>query len=76
MVGDYKKCTKYMEEFTMIYEKQRTVITTELADHQRRLDVAQGAIVAHKEKKAQLADAKKTKDLDITLERIESEIEA
>jgi deoxycytidine triphosphate deaminase len=39
------------------------------------MDVAEGAIVALKEKKEQLADAKKTKDLEIQLEKIESEIE-
>lgn len=75
MVGDYKKCTKYMEEFKMIFEKQGQVIATELADHARRLDVAEGAITALKEKKSQLADAKKTKDLEIQLDKIESEIE-
>jgi hypothetical protein len=75
MVGDYKKCSKYMEEFKMIYEKQGQVIAAELADHSRRMDVAEGAITALKEKKGQLADAKKTKDLEIQLEKIESEIE-
>jgi chromosome segregation ATPase len=75
MVGDYKKCSKYMEEFKMIYEKQSQVIAAELADHTRRLEVAEGAITALKEKKGQLADAKKTKDLEIQLEKIESEIE-
>ena len=39
------------------------------------MDVAEGAITALKEKKASLADAKKTKDLEIQLEKIESEIE-
>lgn len=63
-IGDYHKCQKYMEEFQMIFEKQGTVIAAELADHQRRLDVAEGAIVSLKEKKASLADAKKSKDLD------------
>jgi hypothetical protein len=63
-IGDYDKCQKYMEEFQMIFEKQGTVIAAELADHQRRLDVAEGAIVSLKEKKASLADAKKSKDLD------------
>jgi ATP-dependent Lon protease len=75
MVGDYKKCSKYMEEFKMIFEKQGQVIAAELADHARRLEVAEGAITALKEKKTQLADAKKTKDLEIQLEKIESEIE-
>jgi hypothetical protein len=65
MVGDYKKCSKYMEEFKMIYEKQGQVIAAELADHSRRMEVAEGAITALKEKKGQLADAKKTKDLEI-----------
>jgi len=74
MVGDYKKCNKYMEEFKMIFEKQGQVIAAELADHSRRMDVAAGAITALKEKKEQLADAKKTKDLEIQLEKIESEI--
>ena len=75
MLGDYKKCQKYMEEFKMIFEKQGQVIAAELADHARRMDVAEGAITALKEKKEQLADAKKTKDLEIQLEKIESEIE-
>jgi chromosome segregation ATPase len=74
MVGDYQKCTKYMEEFKMIFEKQGQVIAAELADHSRRLDVAEGAITALKEKKTSLADAKKSKDLDIQLDKIESEI--
>ena len=75
MVGDYKKCTKYMEEFKMIYEKQSQVIAAELSDHKRRVEVAQGAITALKEKKGQLADAKKTKDLEIQLDKIEGDIE-
>jgi len=49
----------------MIYEKQGQVIASELSDHARRLDVAEGAITALKEKKTTLADAKKTKDLEI-----------
>jgi len=65
MIGDYRKCQKYMEEFKMIYEKQGQVIASELSDHARRLDVAEGAITALKEKKTTLADAKKTKDLEI-----------
>jgi hypothetical protein len=65
MVADYKKCSHYMEEFKMIFEKQGQVIAAELADHARRLEVAEGAITALKEKKTQLADAKKTKDLEI-----------
>ena len=75
MLGDYKKCQKYMEGFKMIFEKQGQVIAAELADRARRVDVAEGAITALKEKKEQLADAKKTKDLEIQLEKIESEIE-
>lgn len=75
MVGDYHKCTKYMEEFKMIFEKQGQVIAAELADHARRLEVAEGAITALKEKKTNLADAKKTKDLEIQLEKIDSEVE-
>jgi len=74
-VGDYHKCQKYMEEFKMIFEKQGTVIAAELSDHQRRLDVAEGAIVALKEKKSSLKDAKKSKDNDNTIDKIESEIE-
>jgi len=74
MVGDYRKCSKYMEEFKMIFEKQGQVIANELADHTRRNEVAEGAITALKEKKSGLADAKKSKELDAMIERIESDI--
>ena len=67
MVGDYKKCKQYMDEFKMVFEKQAELIATELADHARRLEVAQGAIAALKEKKNSLNDVKKTKDLEIEL---------
>lgn len=39
-VGEYKKCNKFMAEYKMIYEKQGSVITSELNDHARRIDVA------------------------------------
>lgn len=51
------------------------MIAAELSDHTRRIDVAEGAIVSLKEKKTLLDDAKKTKDLEIQLSKIESEIE-
>jgi chromosome segregation ATPase len=59
----------------MIFDKQGQVISAELSDHNRRLEVAEGAITSLKEKKASLADAKKTKDLEIQLEKIEGDIE-
>jgi len=74
-IGDYHKCQKYMEEFKMIFEKQGQVIAAELADHTRRLDVAEGAIIALKEKKDSLKDAKKTKETEATLDKIEGDIE-
>jgi hypothetical protein len=74
-VGDYKKCNKFMAEFKMIFEKQGQVISSELADHTRRIDVATGAITSLKEKKDTLKDAKASKDLDIQMSKIESEIE-
>merc|ERR1719453_463129 len=42
-VGDYKKCNKFMAEYKMIFEKQGAVISAELNDHARRIEVAQGA---------------------------------
>jgi hypothetical protein len=72
-VGDYKKCQKFMAEYKMIFEKQAQVITAELNDHTRRQDVAEGAIASLKEKKGLLSDSK-AKDVDIKLEKIESEI--
>jgi hypothetical protein len=63
-VGDYKKCSKYMTEFKAIFEKQATVIASELNDHTRRVDVAKGAITSLKEKKASLKEAKSSKDVD------------
>jgi len=44
-------------------------------DHQRRTEIAEGAITSLKEKLELLGDAKKTKDLEIQLTRINSEIE-
>jgi chromosome segregation ATPase len=73
-VGNYKKCNKYMVEFKQIYDKQSQTITTELNDHTRRIDVAEGAIASLKEKKKLLEDAKSTKDLEIQMDKIESEI--
>lgn len=64
-----------MSEYKMIYEKQSTVITSELADHARRIDVAEGAIASLKEKKGLLDDAKKSADVEAQLAKIESEIE-
>jgi chromosome segregation ATPase len=74
-VGEYKKCKKFMVEYKMIYDKQTSVITSELSDHARRIDVAQGAITSLKEKKTLLEDAKKTADLETQLAKIEAEIE-
>jgi len=64
-----------MSEYKMIYEKQSTVITSELSDHARRIDVAQGAIVSLTEKKTLLGTAKVTADVTTQLTKIESEIE-
>jgi hypothetical protein len=44
-------------------------------DHARRIEVAQGAITSLKEKRTLLKDAKQSKDLEIQLARIDSEIE-
>jgi chromosome segregation ATPase len=74
-VGDYKKCNKFMAEYKMIFEKQGQVIAAELADHTRRIDVAEGAITSLKEKKTQLEDAKKSKDQENQIAKIESELE-
>merc|ERR1711981_1309951 len=49
-VGEYKKCKKFMVEYKMIYDKQTSVITSEMSDLARRIDVAQGAITSLKEK--------------------------
>lgn len=51
------------------------MISSELADHNRRVDVANGAITSLKEKKGLLDDAKKTKELETQLSKIEAEIE-
>jgi hypothetical protein len=49
-IGEYKKCHKFMAEYKMIFEKQNQVLKAEQADHQRRIDVADGAITSLKEK--------------------------
>lgn len=49
-VGDFKKCNKFMAEYKMIYDKQNTVLNNELADHKRRIEVANGAISSLEEK--------------------------
>lgn len=64
-----------MAEYKMIYEKQGSVITSELNDHARRIDVAQGAVTSLKEKKTLLGEAKKSADVDTQLAKIESEID-
>jgi hypothetical protein len=74
-VGDYKKCTKFMAEYKMIFEKQGAVIGAELNDHARRIEVAQGAITSLKEKLDLLKDAKKTADLEIQVAKNQAEIE-
>merc|ERR1711981_545119 len=72
-VGEYKKCNKFMAEYKMIYEKQGSVITSELNEHSRRMDVAEGAVTSLKEKKTLLGEAKKTADVETQLAKIESE---
>jgi hypothetical protein len=74
-IGNYKKCAKFMAEYKMIYDKQGSVLNSELIDHNRRVDVATGAISSLKEKKKTLDDAKKTADLEIELDKIKSELE-
>merc|ERR1711981_1517379 len=74
-VGEYKKCHKFMAEYKMIYDKQGSVITSELSDHARRIDVAEGAITSLKEKKTLLGEAKKTADVETQVAKIESEID-
>ena len=64
-----------MTEYKMIFEKQAGVIAAELADHTRRIEVAEGAITSLKEKKAQLSTATMTKDLELQLAKITSETE-
>lgn len=75
-IGDYKKCGKFMAEYKMIYDKQMSVISAEIADHQRRIDVAEGAIASLTEKQTTLtAGGKPGPDLDAQLAKIASEIE-
>jgi hypothetical protein len=74
-IGDYKKCHKFMAEYKMIYDKQGSVITAEIADHQRRIDVAEGAIASLTEKKTTISAGKPGAELDTQLAKIESEIE-
>merc|ERR1711981_436496 len=75
-IGDYKKCGKFMAEYKMIYDKQASVISAEIADHQRRIDVAEGAIASLTEKQTTLtAGGKPGPDLDAQLAKIASEIE-
>jgi len=75
-IGDYKKCGKFMAEYKMIYDKQMSVISAEIADHQRRIDVAEGAIASLTEKQTTLtAGGKPGADLDAQLAKIASEIE-
>jgi len=74
-LGDYKTASKFMAEYKAIYDKQLQTITTELAEHQRRLDVAAGAIASLKVKKKGLADAKESPELTAQLAKIDSEVE-
>lgn len=74
-IGDYKTASKFMAEYKSIYDKQAQTITTELADHQRRLDVAAGAIASLKVKKKALGEAKESAELTAQLAKIDSEIE-
>ena len=74
-IGDYKTASKFMAEYKSIYDKQAQTITTELADHQRRLDVAAGAIASLKVKKKALGEAKESPELTAQLAKVDSEIE-
>jgi hypothetical protein len=74
-IGDYKNASKFMAEYKSIYDKQSQTITAELADHQRRVDVAAGAVASLKVKKKALADAKESAELTAQLAKIDSEIE-
>ena len=54
-----------MAEYKMIYDKQSSVISAEIADHQRRIDVAEGAIASLTERQTTLtAGGKPGPDLD------------
>jgi len=64
-----------MAEYKMIYEKQGSVITSELNDHARRIDVATGAVSSLKEKKTTLGAVKASADATAQLAKIESEID-
>jgi hypothetical protein len=75
MVGEWRKCNKFMAEYKMIYDKQSSVITSELSDHARRIDVAEGAITSLKEKKTLLGEAKATAEITAQITKIESELE-
>lgn len=72
-IGEYKKCHKFMAEYKMIYDKQGAIITAELADHQRRIDVAAGAITSLTEKAKTLAGAKPSAEVTAELAKIASE---
>jgi predicted RND superfamily exporter protein len=50
-------------------------MASELADHGRRVDVADGAVTSLKEKKKLLDDVKKTPDVENRLSQFDSEIE-
>jgi len=73
-VGNYQKCKKFMAEYKMIFEKQNQVLKAEQADHQRRIDIADGAMTALKEKKTLLKDAKKSKELEANLAKIDEDM--
>lgn len=64
-----------MTEYQTIYEKQNAVITAEISDHQRRIDVSDGAIKSLEEKQTTLKDAKETPETKNELAKIDSEIE-
>jgi predicted nucleic acid-binding Zn-ribbon protein len=59
----------------MIYDKQSGVLSNEVADHRRRIDVASGAIKSLEEKQKSLGEAKKTDAIEAELKKIDSEIE-
>lgn len=64
-----------MAEYKMIFEKQNQVLKAEQADHQRRIDIADGAMTALKEKKTLLKDAKKSKELEANLAKIDEDMQ-
>lgn len=63
-----------MGEYKSIYDKQSTTIITEISSHNKRVDVASGAITSLEEKKKTFKDVKKSPELETQMANLEAEL--